>query len=358
MQTGVITQDNLADVLRGISQRRRQGVLDIAAGCGTYKIYFVQGRIVDIAVPDMTPVQDLVTWLTRGGYPCQPWEMYSEHTYAELNVRLQDEFGSAVPLEPEVLRLAVRHRILERLYHLELGPGALYNFRVQMVSPENHLSPSISVGQLLLDIVEMEGEAESFRTQFSAHSIVGPTGSIADLNLPEEEERILKVIHDGCSVEELEVRSLLSSHAFRHGLLELRAHNMIAVRGTAPESEAAPGGEIGEYLDSSIDAAFAVDLSDDFDLDVQGPEAPVKPAVNVSSRAAANPMLQEEAMELAEIEVGVPVRPTWRSIVAPLSAQLLQSTLVPGLIATAFLVMALIFPLISWTPILSFFADH
>lgn len=356
MQTGVVSQDNLADVLRGISQRRRQGVLEIATGRGTYRVSFVQGRIVEIRTPEMTPVQDLVTWLTRGGYPCQPWELYPETTYQELFVRLQTEFTDGTKLAPEVFSLAVLHRVLERLYRLELGNGSLYTFRVQMVEVDNNLAPSISVGQLLLDIVEMEGEAQTFGSQFPPHSVVVPAVGRTDVNLPTEEERVLKVLHDGCSIEELEARSLLSSHTFRHALLELRAHDHIAVRGTIDSVENPPAGELSEFLDSSIDAAFAVDFGEDLNLDA----APEPKSAEVQARPQAQKdALQEEAHELAELEQApVHANRTWRTVIAPISADLLQSTLVPGIIATAFLIMALAFPLVSWTPILSFFADR
>ena len=48
MQAGVVTEENFAQILRGISQKRRHGVLEMHSGDAVVEISFYQGKIVDL----------------------------------------------------------------------------------------------------------------------------------------------------------------------------------------------------------------------------------------------------------------------------------------------------------------------
>ena len=48
MLTGVINQNNLEEVFRKISQKRKQGILDIDFGDVKISIFLINGKIVEV----------------------------------------------------------------------------------------------------------------------------------------------------------------------------------------------------------------------------------------------------------------------------------------------------------------------
>jgi hypothetical protein len=351
MHSGVITPDNLADVLRQISQRRRQGILELSLHSGLAKIAFVQGRIVDASHSAVHPAHELVGWLQRAGYPVGAAEGYPESISA-VEERLKEECVTPFAIGPELIKNLNRHRIIEHLLSLDLGSGALYTFRVQLVETDKY-SANISVGQLLLDLVEMEGEAATFAQIFQPETIVKAARAAKISELNEDEQMILRAIHDGCSVQELENRALLSRHAFRHGLLELRANGVLSVAVSQDDDLAiAEEGDLASFLSDSIDDAFG--LNDPQSASNQ-PEG-----IDAGSAHQAEPTLcprAAEAAELAELSTFAPAQLTLRARLAPMSAELLQSSMVPQCVALLFVILAFALPMASWSDLLGLLAE-
>jgi hypothetical protein len=342
MQSGVLSPENVADVLRGISQRRRQGLLEVNAHERVFVIKFVQGRVVDAAPGGMTGVQDTVAWLKRAGYPVAEPASYREPSYAELLLRLADELSEDFTITTETLKVIVRERVLDHLYNLEVGVGAFYTFKVQMVEHDHDFSPSVSIGQVLLDLVEMNAEREAFHRRFPAGSYIRLTGD-TPTGLDPEEEAIVKCIGEGMAVDDLERRALLSGFHFRHAMVQLAGASVIATGGGALSDKSnSLATDLDSFLSSSIDAAFGIDSSAE--------------SANASSLAAGTESLGELIDEEMADDEGY--APAGRSAyLQSCSAQLLQNAMIPRLIAIGFSLLAIVSPFLAWAKIVAVFAE-
>lgn len=220
VQSGVITDETLGDVLRSISQRRRQGVLEINAPNAVIRIQFSLGKIIEVIIGDENPLDEIVGRLATAEVIPSGFVVSSEENYSDLFVSLMN-FGPSL-LDEDVFGRAVKHRILDTLYMLELGLGALYSFKVEIVEGDKQFSPSLSVGQILLDIVALHSEDEEFDSIFPPNFSVVPIER-APANLSDDEHLLMTLLEDGpLSTRKLRERSLLSLFHFREALLSLK----------------------------------------------------------------------------------------------------------------------------------------
>ena len=342
MQSGVVSNDNIAEILREISQRRRQGVLEMHVNEEAMSIYFVQGKIVEVALSTMTPVQETVEWLQRAGIPVQAPETYIEPNYAQLLQRLKEDLPAEKSVHEDLLRHVIRERMLERLYTLEFGGGAFYNFKVQMVEFERDFAPLISVGQLLLDIVELQSEAENFAVAFPPECIIRPVGK-ASAELSPEESWVFQALEKGCSVLELRDRALLSKLSLQRTLLLLKSYSLVSVSDDLTDSVTP---DLKDFVSSSIDEAFGMmDLPDD-DGSSSVPESATQGLPKPTQAAACNGRgvgtVEEELLRYNQFQQSI----------APL-----QSVVIPRLMAIGFIIVALAVPLLTWSHIITKFGE-
>jgi len=327
MQSGVLSADNLPDLLRGISQRRRQGVLEIHGSDGVTSIKFVQGRIVEVAASPLTPVQEVVQCLARAGYGVGEPKSYSETSYSALLARLIDAGQSGKKVDKETLLGVIKHRVLERLYALDVGAGSMYSFKVQMVETERDFSPSISVGQLLLDLVELSAEREDFISLF-------PVGAIARKSPPaspdtDDEQKVLDAVGGGASLEDITSKSLLSSYHLRHALLGLHKRGGILVDTGIPATEqVAPL----QTMPSSTEFVSSGD-----------------------ERTTIESLVAESVDESIRESAGETSRP--RASIHIVSARLLQNSSVPSVVGLLVLLGGLLAPFVLWADVFSHFAE-
>jgi hypothetical protein len=333
MQSGVLSADNLPDVLRGISQRRRQGVLEIQGSEGITTIRFVQGRVVEAFSSRLTPVQECIEWLQWAGYPVKDPKDYTEVNYQELAIRLQAELKADLSVSTTLLAHVVKHRVLERLYKLDVGTGSLYSFKVQMVEQEKGFSPNISVGQLLLDLVELNAERDHFYSRFPDTAIVRALCTPADIT-DEDEGVIIRSIGAGCSLAELERKCLLSSYHFKHALLSLHTAGKIEVV-ASNQMQADTHSAVDSFVTSSVDAAF----SDAHDAGQRG-----------SSEGTLESLVGEDGTGSSE-------SPARGLALQMLSARMLQSSAVPRALGVLFIVVGLLGPFILWSGIIFAFSE-
>ena len=334
MQSGVLSADNLPDLLRGISQRRRQGVLEVHGSEGVTSVRFVQGRIVEVIAPQLTPIQEVVQWLSLAGYRVGDVKSYQEKYYSELLERLVRDQASAdggvssKPITQEVLSGIIKHRILERLYALDVGAGSMYSFKVQMVETERDFSPSISVGQLLLDLVELASEREEFTALFPVDSYAKIAN--ADAADTDDERSVLTAINAGAVLDDVAARSLLSSYHLRHALLGLLRRGAITVQEAADLKNGAPTGAGQRNITAVVDR------------DAAGPGSG-----RGDEGATLGALVEEPEVSVAKSSTSIGM----------LSAKLLQNSAVPSVVGFVILVCGTLAPFLFWAGLLSRFAD-
>lgn len=146
MQSGVFTKDNFDALMRSWSQRRHNGEVEIHLGERIVRVVFYQGKIVECSEDGIRPAHEVRTLLDREA----PESAADEETYGDV----WQSFESAGGVSPDQMRAAIRKRVLDKLHALEFGPGAFYTLRLEMPFFERDWAPQISVGALLLDLVD------------------------------------------------------------------------------------------------------------------------------------------------------------------------------------------------------------
>ncbi len=347
MQSGVLSSENLADVLRGISQRRRQGVLEVTCSDSVTSILFVQGRVVEALTSKLTSVQETVEWLERAGYPVANPKGYLEENYSGLQSRLTRELPTEFSVSDEQLQHVIRQRVLDRLYKLDVGAGSFYTFKVQMVDHDRDFAPSISIGQLLLDLVELSAERDDFDRRFPDSTVIRRT-ELAVNGMTPEESIVIKTVGVGIGLSELERRCLLSSYHFRHSLLDLLNNGAISVlpgnaKANQPQSDLA----IDSFLSDSIDAAFSEAAF--------GSSPATDEPIDHDDKGTLEQLVEGDDHEL--MSESEQISQSGAASLYLLSASLLQNTMVPRIVATVFVLLALFAPLLAWQQVISLFAD-
>lgn len=345
METGVVSSENISNLLRGISQRRRQGTLEINYPDTKFQIFFVQGKVVDLAQQGVSKVSEIIQCLKDAGY-LDPSLNVSAQSYTELFKNLE---AQQVAVQQDLFSLVVKHRILDRFYALDMSHGAYYTFDVQMIEYDRDFCPSISVGQLLLDLVAMNTDAPRFNSLFGEDVIVvrSDVGSSA---LSEEEQVLMHHIEDGIRIADLRRRSLLSRYHFQEALLALHERGLI---GTRRDSNGVHNGKNIEAenllpnLDEMIDVAFAGDF-----VEVQSETMPVRETIENKPSIVGQSSGQTAGLS-NNISTPMEVKRVVRSMGVTsrlhlLSAKALQGTLIPRILCWLIIIAASCLPWITW----------
>lgn len=216
MLNGVINSDNYSQVLRSIASRRRQGALEITFPERVVRIIFVQGRIIDVLDSRHDPATAILQILQMAGY------FHEIETVSGGYRQLYEACELASPglVHQEMFAEVVRQYVLDQLYGLEFGEGVYYTFTVQMIDVDREFLPSISVGQLLLDLVSLESYAirvaELFPPDYKIQ--LQPV----ETNLSTGAQQIRAAIAGGvATLEQLRTHTFLSRYHFEEALLEL-----------------------------------------------------------------------------------------------------------------------------------------
>lgn len=337
MFSGVLSGDNLSQTLRDISQRRRQGVLEVGVLDQKYELLFVQGRVVDLHKNGHNLCEEIVQCLKRIGVVPENWEDYDasisfRELYTVINAKgfLDDE---------DLFKSILKHRLLDQLYGVCTANSGYFSFRVRMVEYDKELCPSISVGQLLLDLVAFETDLPKFKEIFKED-----LRAVADRSKPsslsEEEKLIVGLLHEPLKIADLRARSILSAYHFQETLLSLRDQKVIAL-GDEHSAAAELGFDLDSLsssLDSVIDESFGVS-SDDASM---GSEPAAQPLVDGGGSLSS---IGSHSVSNSQT-VSVRKQQAWRAGLEAVQAQLLKQNWVPYGIVLIFFVCALLGPLL------------
>jgi hypothetical protein len=343
MLAGMIASDNMAEVLRGIAQRRLQGVLEISQPDNQVRIYFSQGRIVDLQSGAGRGPSALADTLKAAGNLSPDFGVQPKR-YADLYDEVCRSAHGREPMDHASFQAVLKQQVLEGLYQLDLSVSAPYLFRVQMVDIETDLAPSISVGQLLLDLAALPSEARRCASVFGAGAIITVAGINAEFRSGEEES-LYRCIADGASLPELARRSMLSSFYLHTLLLGLYDRGLITVRAQQPVEAPHEFRGASPLLEEGAEVLPAEPLSRPVDAALSQGDAPV---IGDSSGGEA-PALGCEAAE-AEAQSDLRLRG-----MGVLNARLLHQNWVVHVVVFLFLLSAMFAPLFCWDQVFAKF---
>ena len=330
MLSGILNPDNLSATLRDLSQRRRQGVLEVTLPDRKVEVLVVQGRIVDVMDVDGNPFATVVERLRRAGMLPDEFTLPLEcESYKELFLKINEQ----VVVEQSTFKLAIKHKVLDQLYQIEASGGGFFSFQVRMIEFDREFSPNISVGQLLLDIVALNSDRERFERTFGAETLIRaaklPDG--AGQNHSEEEQALLDAIGDAIAWSELKHKCLLSAFHVQDTLLAFKDSGRIKLEQVAPverNGHALSLDKVAEALNRSIDQSFGI------------PEH--EPQVELAAEASLHEEIEQPEVAYAVPRIGLRVK------LNLLNMRLLQNSMIPHLVQIIFLLAALTIPLGLW----------
>ena len=350
MQTGLVTNDNLSEVLRGLSQKRKQGVLELAIGQEKWNISFLTGKIVEVSKEGENPVETLFERISASGRVTQ--EVSGElDSYKALLVSLNENGESGPVIDSELMKSFVKHHMLNKLYEIDLGNGAYYSFHTQMIEVDADLQPSISIGQLLLDLVGLETDSERFAGLFPEDVRVVPSGDPSQRALSDEESSLLEHSVEEPTIGELRARSLLSSYHFQEivfglyeaGLIEIVDDVVGTGEGSAPSGELDIQQVLSGALDRSIDDVFESEgLIGEIGILEEGP---IESAV----------LEEEDDFDDYDDEDELESHSSLQLRLGMISMRLQSANWVPSMLAATVLITAAFAPLVLWKDFISFF---
>lgn len=346
MHTGVSSQESLSQVLRNISQRRRQGVLELHFGDRVVHVHFVQGKIVELAERGSAPAQEIANILVAANL-LSPQFAAGINSYQDLLLPLQVGAASAGTTPKELVKRAVRHRILSKLYLLDLDSPALHSFDSTMVEYQRDFAPSISVGQLLLDIVALHSDRSKFLSIFGSNMLLS-RGEAEPTSLSEEEMLLHSLLAQAQDLDSLRLRSMLSEYAFQDALLRMHEQKHLTLHQAESSGEEFLDEKLLNHLDAAIDEVFE---DEGFSIPAQEQSAPQS---QVASEAAPElSILRDGATDTdrsAFISRGIKRR------LALASARALHMHWVPAFVMALFLLSTLLVPLFLWHRVFEAFA--
>jgi hypothetical protein len=231
-ESGILNRETYGEVFRGISQRRKHGTLEITIDGSMLLTRFVSGKIAEVHWDRTSMVQAVAEYLKEAKFISElPEKPVS--TFQELLPFLKKHHPS---LTPGRFQDIIRHYMLDCLYSLDLDKGGFFSFRTEMVTTEKDFVPSISVGQLLLDLVALQTEQDTFTGCFPPLCLVELTGKTSQTVSPDEATIINVLMEGAVERDELKRKALLSSYTFRETLVNLNNKGILRPALNTPDS--------------------------------------------------------------------------------------------------------------------------
>ena len=253
MQVGIINEENFPQILRGISQKRRHGVLELHVGDQIVEVFFYQGKIVDVFRNKQTILKQIAHRLVARG------SLYEgEWLVADVSapILLEQSEIAGFELSDEILRKMSQQRALENLYAIDVHAGSYYNFRIEFVASPLDEALQISVGQLLLDLVGYS-EVHSLFVTHCAEDLVLSRGQPADREYTFEEQDLIWLVDGEMNISMLRESSMLNRLTFEETVISLLQEQILSKLNISENLSSMPDVyDLDASLDACIDQAF------------------------------------------------------------------------------------------------------
>ncbi len=266
MQNGTLTFESLTTLLRGLSQKRRQGVLQINLGRKQLELSFSNGKIVEVR-SSLKPILEEICQRLLKAHKISLDHFNKLHgsnlflediSIEQLAVVLGDRLGVK---RGDVIR-AKHSAELDELYSLREVQDAEYEFIPRIIKSEPEFSLSISPGQVLLDLVEMDSFKGRFAELFqdlSTDSVSVRVIEESDSGLSPVEKELWHGLQLEKNLKKVADAALLSQYQLQESLLALYDRNFIEVenQGLTPTPSVSVTASNNQLLDEPFVAPTA-----------------------------------------------------------------------------------------------------
>lgn len=361
--SGLVTKESLSELLRTISQRRRNGWLEIQYPDQQVNLGFMQGKICEVQHNSQSSIEEFAKRLELAGYTVERSKIGWNDSYSSLFVAVNDgaHISQKLSIEEAKYKEFLKHRILDSLYELLEQAGGTYEFRNGLVEIDSEFSPSIPVGQLLLDLVALSTDESGFKEKVGSKNWVERIGTDVPNGLSEEEASLLSLVSPtGVKVTHLKELSLLSKYHFESAFSHLLAQGLVRLSNAQVSATTTLfGDEIVSALEDSIDLAFSTSTQEPLDMLYEEHQEILNKArayekhskaeakiISLSEKSA-TPQIPADRIEAESTEISA--RQEINTSLSILSFKLLTIESVPHLIVLLYLIMALALPVIFWS---------
>ena len=222
MLAGALNHENLTDLFRTLSQKRKHGLLSLQSADSSFEITFISGRIAEVRELGWLTSPAIYERLKISGRFVENILEPEELSQMDLPTLYAKLVESSVVSHNDFM-LARTSLSLDMLHSLNYISNGVFQFDARLLEFDDKLSLKLSPGQLLLDFVELETNRQRFDEIMGSLDCQAVGVLLGDdvgtMNYQEEE--LVRAIGDGAPLEEVMSRVLLSENDFRSVLLAL-----------------------------------------------------------------------------------------------------------------------------------------
>lgn len=253
--------DSFIDLFSTLSHKRRHGILRVRSSGTEFDILFFDGRISATEQRGVQAAQDICARLYKES--CLHEKVFQLFRAANVSVpQLYDLLVAKKFVTPEQFQLAKRAMELDLLHSLSYVDEPSFEFIPRDSRPDPRFPTSISPGQLLLDIFELQNDEEKFQAAFGGKDLLDTEivrcGQDKPRTLSLAEGRLWDLLKGIKQLKEL-FHTTLCEYEIKEGLLALLDQGLLEVCPKKKERAAAP---------AAVTAPSPVPVDDDDDEDL------------------------------------------------------------------------------------------
>lgn len=223
MGTIVHVTEDLSSILRSLSQKRRQGVLEIYDGDVTIKIFINSSKIVGIENTAKSFYEEVKVLMQNGGFS----PLITENvTNLDSLFSAYIKTSSNIKRANDIFRNICQKVFFDKLLSVKLKGKTHYNFNVQSTGGESPFLTPIPIGQFLLEHSSFETNLDEYNDFYSGR-IIRKAEDVTEHALNDTQTKILENLNNCEEVSILEAKTLLPKGTFYETLLALHKNKLI-----------------------------------------------------------------------------------------------------------------------------------
>jgi len=217
--------ESIASIFRQISQKRKNGVIELIGTGEPITVGFNQGKVVFAYQGAISFEEAIISLLKDQGSLEAEFDSTEIKTLEQIAEKLEGTLGE---VSRDILRKAAKKIILDTLFNAKLEGKGHYSFRVQGVDYDASFIQPFTVGQVLLDSATYMQAEEKFKVVFKAHDKVrSKEGNIEELS--EAESNLFKICSCIQDIDKLSSKILLHALEIKEGLVVLNEKGLIEI---------------------------------------------------------------------------------------------------------------------------------